>query len=684
MTGKGLVPQLLRIRTKVAATLTIPLVALFAIAVLEVAAVRRSAQRATDQADMAVSIVGPDTLITALQVERNVVAFDLIGLDAAIVGTIGQDPDRATETTDARLSEFVRLVASRGDDVAEVYAPALAALDTLGGIRADALRFDGPRGFANTELSREIFGRYTAVVEQIVAANALIARTVDERELPYGAALIDLSNRQEDLVARVVAEILFATFGHGGLDRPADIVVVSQLLSRMRANEASLSANARGDYEPATATYLATDHIVRFPQLVGDAVATGRPVLVDPVGGDGILDNADVQRDDLEAGGHTHTTFQEEVEATLRRHADDLRDRARRAQLSFAWFASFGLIAVAAITYLVSRSITRPLRALTDQASATANKRLPDAVRSVLDTPLGEDVAVPHIDPIRVSSRDEVADVADALNTVQQSALKLAVEQAVLRRNIADSFANLGRRNQNLVGRQLDFITELEQGETDPDALANLFRLDHLATRMRRNAESLLVLAGIDGPRTWTAPVQVTEIIGAALGEVEDYRRVIVRAAGAAAVIGSAASDLAHLLAELIENALTFSPAGQAVEVRGRHRPRAYAHHHPEGERGYELVVIDHGPGMPSAKLARVNRRLAGMESFTVAPSKFLGHYVTGNLAARHGITVRLQRSEGFGITATVHVPPELLADDPRDDAEDSTFHVVHARGGYR
>jgi signal transduction histidine kinase len=684
MTGKGVLRQLLRIRTKVAAALTLPLVALFTIAGLEVAAVRRATQRAVDQAGMAMSIVGPDTLITALQVERNVVAFDLIGLDAAIVGTIGQDPVGATETTDARLAEFVRLVASRGDDVAAVYAPALATLDTLGGIRADALRFDGPRGFANTELSREIFGRYTALVEQIVAANARVARSLDELELRSGAALIDLSNRQEDLVARLVAEILFATLAQGGLDRPGDIVAVSQLLSRVRANEASLSGTARGDYAPATAEYLATDHIVRFPELVGDAVATGRPVLVDPVGGDGILDNADVQSDDVEAGGYTHTTFQEEVEAILRRHADDLRNDARRAQLHFAWFASFGLIAVAATTYLVSRSITRPLRALTDQASATANKRLPDAVRSVLDTPLGDDVAVPYIDPIRVSSRDEVADVADALNTVQQAALELAVEQAVLRRNIADSFANLGRRNQNLVGRQLDFITELEQGETDPDALADLFRLDHLATRMRRNAESLLVLAGIAPPRTWAAPVQVTEIIGAALGEVEDYRRVIVRAAGPAAVIGSAASDLAHLLAELIENALTFSPAGQAVEVHGRHRPRAYARHHPDGERGYELEVIDHGPGMPSATLARVNRRLAGVESFTVAPSKYLGHYVAGNLAARHGITVRLQLSPGFGITASVHVPPELLADDARDDADDSTSHVVHTRGGYR
>ena len=119
--------------------------------------------------------------------------------------------------------------------------------------------------------------------------------------------------------------------------------------------------------------------------------------------------------------------------------------------------------------------------------------------------------------------------MAQALNRVQDAALDLAVEQAVLRRNIADSFVNLGRRNQNLLGRQLDFITELETNETDADALSNLFRLDHLATRMRRNAESLLVLAGIEPPRQWAAPVRLTDAIRAALGEVEDYQRVTVR-----------------------------------------------------------------------------------------------------------------------------------------------------------
>src|SRR5919198_2020161 len=167
------------------------------------------------------------------------------------------------------------------------------------------------------------------------------------------------------------------------------------------------------------------------------------------------------------------------------------------------------LVLATALVWLVSRSITRPLRSLTKQAKEMAEHRLPDAVLDILETPLGDDVDVPQIAPVSVRTRDEVSDVADALNTVQDSALDLAVEQAVLRRNIADSFVNLGRRNQNLLGRQLDFITELESNETGPDTLASLFRLDHLATRMRRNAESLLVLAGVEPPRKWAAPVRL-------------------------------------------------------------------------------------------------------------------------------------------------------------------------------
>jgi hypothetical protein len=170
---------------------------------------------------------------------------------------------------------------------------------------------------------------------------------------------------------------------------------------------------------------------------------------------------------------------------------------------------------------------------------------------------------------------------------------------------------------------------------------------------MRRNAESLLVLAGIEPPRKWAAPVRLTDVIRAALGEVEDYQRVTVRGVEPATILGSAAADLAHLLAELIENALVFSPPDQTVDIRGRNRPD-----------GYTLAIIDSGLGMPATDLNAANRRLAGAESFTIAPSKYLGHYVAGNLAARHNITVHLNNSPGNGITATIDIPPTLLTTD--------------------
>jgi anti-sigma regulatory factor (Ser/Thr protein kinase) len=285
-----------------------------------------------------------------------------------------------------------------------------------------------------------------------------------------------------------------------------------------------------------------------------------------------------------------------------------------------------------------------------------AGTRLPSAVRQILETPAGEDVVIPEVQPIKVKTRDEVSEVAAALSEVQASAVDLAVEQAVLRRNISDSYINLGRRNQNLLTRQLDFITELERNETDPDGLEGLFRLDHLATRMRRNAESLLVLAGVEPPRQWSAPVKMADVVRAALGEVEDYQRVVVRHLEPATVTGAVAADVAHVLAELIENALSFSPPDQTVEVRGR-----------LDTSGYTVAVTDNGLGMAPADLERANRRLAGKESFTVAPSRYLGHYVAGHLASRLDVVVELQDSPAGGITARIDLPMALLADEELD-----------------
>ncbi|HZA79316.1 MAG TPA: ATP-binding protein, partial [Acidimicrobiales bacterium] len=234
-----------------------------------------------------------------------------------------------------------------------------------------------------------------------------------------------------------------------------------------------------------------------------------------------------------------------------------------------------------------------------------------------------------------------------------------------------------------LLGRQLDFITELETNEISPDTLGNLFRLDHLATRMRRNAESLLVLAGVEPPRKWAAPVRLTDVIRAALGEVEDYQRVTVQGVEPATVVGAAAADLAHLLAELIENALVFSPPDQNVEVRGRFRPGVGRGRDGEPERHgvYTLAIIDSGLGMTAADIEAANRRLAGAESFTIAPSKYLGHYVAGNLASRHGIGVRLDNSPGNGITATVNIPPALLTTEAVTSAPVTPPHGMRPGG---
>ena len=240
--------------------------------------------------------------------------------------------------------------------------------------------------------------------------------------------------------------------------------------------------------------------------------------------------------------------------------------------------------------------------------------------------------------------------MAATLDRVQSAAVQLAVDQALLRRNVADAFVNLARRNQNLLGRQLDFITELEREETRTETLESLFRLDHHATRMRRNAESLLVLAGAEASRQWSGPVRVTDVVRAALGEVEDYRRVAIHDVEAATVLGSVAADLAHLLAELIENTLRFSPPDRLVEVTGRAR---------EGR--YVVLVSDDGLGMSRDDLDAANRRLSRAEGFSVASSRFLGHYVAGNLAARHGITVRLHQPPCSGITAAVELPPSVF-----------------------
>ncbi|MGS2810252.1 nitrate- and nitrite sensing domain-containing protein [Nocardia sp. MW-W600-9] len=349
----------------------------------------------------------------------------------------------------------------------------------------------------------------------------------------------------------------------------------------------------------------------------------------------------------------------DEQRAVQQAVGDDVRARAadlrRDAALILAGFALAALLAIAAEVALVFasiRAIVRPLARLAAEADDVASSRLPEVIAAWRGAADSRPEAPA---PVRTppGSSAEIGAVAGALDRVQTTAFDLASEQALVRRNTTESMANLARRNQNLVRRQLGLISEFEREELDPKALSNLFELDHLATRMHRNAESLLVLVGEASPRRWAEPIALTDVIRAGLSEVDDYRRVVLRRVDDIAIAGAVVSELAHVLAELIENGLAFSPPDLEVEIYGR-----------KVAGGYLLAVVDHGVGMPADQLAEANARLRGEQDFIVASTRYLGHYVVGRLAGRLGIDVELNTSPVSGIVARLLLPASILVDE--------------------
>jgi len=302
----------------------------------------------------------------------------------------------------------------------------------------------------------------------------------------------------------------------------------------------------------------------------------------------------------------------------------------------------------------VARSILNPLRTLRRTALDVADHGLPDAVERILADPNPEDAAKNAVEPVPVHSREEIGQVARAFDAVHGEAVRLAAQQALLRDNVNAMFVNLSRRSQALVERQLNLIDRLEQDEQDPDQLASLFELDHLATRMRRNSENLLVLSGTDLSRRLTRPVPAAEVLGAAVSEVEQYARVQVGQTPEITVQGRAVNDLVHLIAELLDNATAFSDPVTKVTVRTAKTRK--------GELAIEIQ--DRGVGMGDQEIIDANDRLADPPDVDVAVSRRMGLYVVARLAKRHDIKVRLRGNEDIegGTTALVIVPETLIA----------------------
>jgi hypothetical protein len=309
-----------------------------------------------------------------------------------------------------------------------------------------------------------------------------------------------------------------------------------------------------------------------------------------------------------------------------------------------------GLILTLIVTILLARSINRRLTRLRRSALTLAEEQLP-AVVTRLRRGESVDVAA-EAPPLRVGG-DEIGQVGQAIDTVRQTAIRAAVEEARLRQGVNDVFRNLARRNQSLLQRQLTVLDSMERRATDPDVLEDLFKMDHLTTRMRRHAEGLIILSGAAPGRGWSAPVKLIDVMRGAVAEIEDYARVVVSTQSKAAVAGSAVTDVIHLLAELIENATTLSPPFTQVRVAG-----------DSVGNGFAIEIEDRGLGMTPQRMAELNDRLANPPDINPANTEQLGLFVVGQLARRHGISVTLRPSAYGGVTAVTLIPDRLIVEE--------------------
>ncbi len=362
--------------------------------------------------------------------------------------------------------------------------------------------------------------------------------------------------------------------------------------------------------------------------------------------------------DELSAMQSTETL----IAGNIAGRAGQLQSGAQQSAVISGIITVAVLLLVLLAALLVARSLVLPLRRLRAGALDVASVQLPESIRQLSNS---TDGASPQVTPIDVLSRDEIGQVARAFDQVHAEAIRLAGQEALLRATFNAIFVNLSRRSQSLIERLAHLIDSLEQNEEDPDRLSNLFSMDHLVTRMRRNSENLLLLAGHEGARKWSEPVPVADVARASISEIERYKRVVLSIQPGVAVVGQAVSDIVHLLAELIENATEYSPENTRVHVSAQELTSG----------GVLIEVTDKGIGIPQARLAEINWRLDSPPVLDVSVSRHMGLFAVARLAERHRVRVRLRPASPQGLTALVLLPDSVIA---------GTTRTYDLTGGWR
>jgi signal transduction histidine kinase len=625
------------IRKKIVALLLVPLVSLAALWVYT------SVDAASDvSAVMDVSKVHKtyglrlDALIQAMQTERRDALLYLAGPEQGhAVETLDRSEERTDKARDAMLAA-IKDPGDRGLLTAEQREPLDKFGRALGGLGTLRERIS-----SRDDTRADAYSGYFDIIEKgYVFQGELITLGTDH--LAEHARSLVLLARAEDAVSRADA-LTSAALSSGRMSDQefrdlSDSVSEERMLFRLY--QAESEEGDRTAYHHFAAGRDGRNLRTMENALV-NAGSGGAPRAVDPRQWQATVTaaHADLHRLELSSAGR------------LGRESAPHEDHVK---IYAGIVIGLGLIAVIAsivISVRIGRSLVRDLRRLRKAALELSGNRLPRVMRRLAS---GEEVNVDaEIPPIEFhDGGDEISQVGEAFNDVQRAAVEAAVKQADMRRGVSEVFVNLARRSQVLLHRQLTLLDRMERRTEDAEELADLFRLDHMTTRMRRHAEGLVILSGAAPARAWRKPVMLINVVRAAVSEVEDYERVEVRRLPRVAVAGAAIADVTHLIAELVENATVFSPPHTQVQVHGERVAN-----------GFVLEIDDRGLGMSPEAILEANQRLAETPEFELSDTDRLGLFVVSRLAQRHSVRVSLRQSPYGGTTAVVLLPNSLLTD---------------------
>ena len=638
----------------------IPVLAAVVLGGIRIASSAQSAfayQRVVQLANLDGKITG---LVQALQSERqDTITFIALGDNGGRAAALAP---HSTQATSARLqltilsqgdyvvsSGWARQVNSLLGEIGQGYSEptqqdaraAIAAIDGLGPLRNAATRSQLPALVVIREYADKI-NTLLALDDQVAEGSSDSTLTDGVRVVGLVSAMKEEASEEQALITAAQSSSLIGlnTTGFAGGIQQA----ITNAAAQQQANEAQFNSIATASQRQLFNSTLATPTVAGAQAQVQQALSltpNSSPGAEDPV-----IANAESSLYSVVSG--MHSVEGQLVKSVIAR-STTLRNNALRDVIIWGSVVVLVLALAFLATVAVGRSMIRPLRRLRSGALEVAGERLPETVRRMSESE-GEEMSL-DVAPIDVDSTDEIGEVARAFDQVHREAIRLASNEAALRGNVNAMFVNLSRRTQSLVQRQIHLIDDLEQGEQDSERLGNLFRLDHLATRMRRNSENLLVLAGHEASQRWSQPVALVDVLRAAVSEIEQYERVSLNVQPGIAIRGQVVNDVVHLMAELLENATSFSSAEAQVSVSG----------HLLNSGGVLLDVTDQGVGMPADEMKDANWRLDNPPVVDVAVSRRMGLFVVARLASKHGIRVRLRPGPTGGLTALIWLPDETV-----------------------